>query len=278
MAPTAKEATLDIPSGVSDADNIHLFYRYAGEGPPLVWLHWLWGEPAWMEQHQRLAERFTIYVPDLPGYGQSSLPDWVTNPADLAIVLLQFIDALSLKQPLVVGSCIGGWIAAEMALLRPQCLGRLMLINPLGLCMDWTATPNVFYAAPEQVPNFFFVAADLPQARAYVPDRSEWSETFLQNRLVSSKFVFDPYLHSRTLAHRLHLLTTPALILWGEEDPLLGVEHAELWGSLIPQAQNTVIPGGGHLPYVEKFDAVMHSLLSFISTGTSDEKNKEKAQ
>lgn len=273
MAPSTTEATLHIPSHVPNADGIQLFYRYSGEGPPLVWLHWLWGEPGWMEHHRRLAERFTVYVPDLPGYGESSLPNWVTSPADLAIVLLQFLDALSLKRPILAGSCIGGWIAAEMALLRPGSLGRLMLIDPLGLCIDWTATPNVFYAAPEQVPNFFFTAADLPSAQAYVPDRSEWSETFLQNRLTSSKLVFDPYLHSRTLAHRLHLLTTPTLVLWGGEDPLLGVEHAELWCSLISQARSTVISGGGHLPYVEKLDAVMDALVSFAPTETSGEKN-----
>ena len=268
MAAASREETLVIPSGVPGAEDTRLFYRCAGEGAPLVWLHWLWGEPAWMDQHARLAEQFTVYVPDLPGYGQSSLPEWAHSPRELAVIVLQFLDALSLERPIIVGSCLGGWIAAEMALVRPQRLTRLILIDPLGLCSDWVATPNIFYAAPDQVPGFFFVDGGQNQARAYVPDRAEWSETFLENRLTSSKLVFDPYLHSRTLAHRLHLLTTPTQILWGEEDPLLNVDHAALWASLIPHSQSTVIPSAGHLPYVEDLNAVAQALTAFVSSET----------
>ena len=269
MVQVSREDTLVVPSGVEGTEDTRIFYRQAGSGESLVWLHWLWGEPAWMDQHQRLAERFDLYVPDLPGYGQSSLPDWAQSPRELAIILLQFLDALALEQPIVVGSCVGGWIAAEMALLRPQRLSRLILIDPLGLCEDWTQTPNVFYANPEHVPGFFFADASGAQARAYVPDQSEWSETFLENRLTSSKLVFDPYLHSRTLAHRLHLARTPTLVMWGDKDPLLSPDHAAQWAALMPHSQSTVIAGGGHLPYVEDLDAVVSAVTAFVSTETT---------
>lgn len=261
MVEVSREETVVVPSGVEGADDTRIFYRQAGDGEPLVWLHWLWGEPGWMDQHQRLAEHFTVYVPDLPGYGQSSLPDWVKSPTELAVVLLQFLDALALERPILVGSCVGGWTAAEMAIFRPGRFARLILIDPLGLCEDWTQTPNVFYANPEHVPGYFFANPDLAQAQAYIPEQSEWPETFLENRLTSSKITFDPYLHSRTLAHRLHLLTTPSLVLWGEQDPLLNPDHAELWASLIPDARIAMIPGGGHLPYVEDLNTVVSEVI-----------------
>ena len=266
MIQVQREETLIIPSGVEGADDARIFYRRAGEGAPLVWLHWLWGEPRWMDQHQRLAEQFTVYVPDLPGYGQSTLPEWARRPRELAIILLQFLDTLSLDRPSLVGSCLGGWAGAEMAVLRPERLSKLVLIDPLGLSQDWTKTPNVFYANLPDVPGFFFSDTSRGQAQVYVPDRSEWGESFLENRLTSSTLVFDPYLHSRTLAHRLHLVTTPTLVLWGQQDPLLSVDHAEVWANLIPGAQSRVIPGGGHLPYVENLEAVVGAVEEFVLT------------
>ena len=266
MIKAQREETLIIPSGVEGADDARIFYRQAGEGAPLVWLHWLWGEPRWMDQHQRLAEQFTVYVPDLPGYGQSTRPEWARRPRELATILLQFLDTLSLDRPSLVGSCLGGWAGAEMAVLRPERLSKLVLIDPLGLSQDWTKTPNVFYANILDVPGFFFSDTSRGQAQVYVPDRSEWGESFLENRLTSSTLVFDPYLHSRTLAHRLHLVTTPTLVLWGQQDPLLSVDHAEVWANLIPGAQSRVIPGGGHLPYVENLEAVVGAVEEFVLT------------
>ena len=155
-----------------------------------------------------------------------------------------------------------------MAVVRPERLSKLVLIDPLGLSQDWTKTPNIFYANPPDVPGFFFSNTSRAQAQVYVPDRLDWDESFLENRLTSSTLVFDPYLHSRTLAHRLHLVSTPTLVLWGQQDPLLHVDHVTVWSSLIPNAQSQIIPGGGHLPYVENLEAVVSAIEEFVLTKT----------
>jgi pimeloyl-ACP methyl ester carboxylesterase len=239
-------------------------YRHAGHGPALLWLHWLWGEPSWLPHHQRLAESFHLYVPDLPGYGSSTLPEWVRTPHDLAVVLLRFLEALPLQRPIVVGSCLGGWVAAELVMLRPERLARLVLIASLGLVTDWTKIPNIFYTDPARLRSYFFAQPDTPLATAYLPDLVHWSDRFLHNRETSARLVFDPYLHSRTLGHQLFLLTAPTLVLWGERDPLLGPEHATLWTSHLPDAHSVIIPGAGHLPYVEQTDAVVAAIRTFV--------------
>lgn len=259
-SPRLETQVLHLP-GESD---IRLSYRRAGQGQALIWLHWLWGEPGWMYHHARLAELFQLYVPDLPGYGRSTAPDWVRTPHDLALLLLRFLDSLGLQQPILVGSCLGGWVAAELALLRPERVSRLVLIAPLGLVRDWTAVPNIFYTDPARLPGYFFTEPEGEQGRAYVPRLADWHDTFIQSRSASIRLVFDPYLHDRRLAHRLFLLTTPTLVVWGANDPLLDPSHAGVWTSSLPQAHSATIPDAGHLPYVEKPEAVVEAIRTFV--------------
>ena len=60
----ATEEMLVLRGNSAARADVPMFYRHSGQGPPLVWLHWLWGEPGWMPHHQQLAERFHVYAPD----------------------------------------------------------------------------------------------------------------------------------------------------------------------------------------------------------------------
>ena len=260
-SPRHETQVLRLPGGA----DIRLSYRHAGQGQALVWLHWLWGEPGWMPHHTRLAEFFHLYVPDLPGYGRSTAPEWVRTPHDLALLLLRFLDSVALQRPILVGSCLGGWVAAELALLRPERLSQLVLIAPLGLVQDWTAVPNIFYTDPARLAGYFFTEPEGEHSRAYVPRLADWHDTFIQSRSASIRLVFDPYLHDRSLVHRLFLLTTPTLVLWGTDDPLLDSSHTALWTSSLPQAHSALIPDAGHLPYVENRDAVIQAIRTFAA-------------
>ena len=59
----------------------------------------------------------------------------------------------------------------------------------------------------------------------------------------------------------------PTLVLWGREDPLLSVDHADLWTSLVAGSESVVIPGAGHLPYVEDLGAVVGAIETFVDVG-----------
>ena len=265
MAAANTEATVTISSTVPGGTETEIFYRQSGNGPPLVWLHWLWGEPGWMPQHEKLSEQFTVYVPDLPGFGQSGpLPSWARRPRDLALMLLQAIDKWGLDKPTVVGSCLGGWLGAEMAALRPEKIDKLVLIAPLGLALDWIKFPNIFYANPDDLFSFFMVDnGGEERANSYMPHRKDWSQAFLTNRITSTTITFDPYLHSRTLPHRLCLADVQSLVIWGENDPLVSKDHAALWDSHLPNSSSLIIPRSGHLPYVEECDAVVTAITKF---------------
>lgn len=239
-------------------------YQRAGEGPPLVWLHGLWGEPGWELHHQRLAGRYTVYAPALPGYHGSSAPDWLADMEDVATLLAEFLDALGLDRPHMVGHSLGGWAAAELAVFRPSSIRSLVLIDPLGIAIDWTQIPNIFYNDPAALPGIFFANPSLQAARRYVPPPVEWDERFIMNRVASTRVAFDPYLHSRKLGIRLRFANVPTLIIWGEQDALVSADHAKEWRARMPKADVSIVKGAGHLPHVERPEECVPLVLDFL--------------
>src|SRR5437870_8325517 len=74
-----------------------------GEGPPLVYLHGAAPSAVWLPVHERLAERFTVYAPDHPGFGLSERPERVTGVEDLVLHYADLLAALQLERPVLVG-------------------------------------------------------------------------------------------------------------------------------------------------------------------------------
>ena len=104
-----------------------------GTGTPLLILHDEMGHPGWLQFHQSLARNFTLYIPQHPGFGESPPLDWVMNMRDLAGWYLEALDDLGLGPINVIGSSLGGWLAAEMATMCPTHFKNLVLLAPTGV-------------------------------------------------------------------------------------------------------------------------------------------------
>src|SRR5262249_56579156 len=104
-----------------------LRYLKGGAGRPVVVLHHSTGNPGWIPFYERLGERATVYVPDMPGYGQSARPEWAREPRDLAILLLQALTRLDLPRVALVGLGLGGFVAAELGTMGQERLRPLRL-------------------------------------------------------------------------------------------------------------------------------------------------------
>ena len=103
-----------------------------GEGPPILYLHNGGGFDPEHEFVRLLSTRRRLIAPSHPGFGRSSLPDWIDTCDDIAYVYLELLDRLGLRQVDVIGCSIGGWIAAEMATKSPERLSKLVLVCPRG--------------------------------------------------------------------------------------------------------------------------------------------------
>lgn len=259
---TPQTETLFLP--IAGEVDVRLSYRHGGQGQSLIWLHWVGDDSNWSQYHQRLSEHFHLYVLNIPGCGGSTLPKWASSPRDLAVLVLGFLDALQIQNPTIVGTCLGGWVAAELATLRSERIAKLVLIDPLGLALTEESSSEIETSHATTSRRLLAQAV-----RASLTGNVPWpfpppSDSLPS--LIDTWQGFDLPLHSDALERHLPLSTTPTLLLWGEHDSLLSLRHIALWTSLLPYAKGAVIPGAGHLPYFENCTAVVEAIKAFVAT------------
>src|SRR6187399_2610702 len=104
-----------------------------GSGPPLLYLHSAGGETEWMPFHEQLARHFTVYLPAHPGFADSKGLEQIRDIYDLAWHYVDFLQEQSLAPISIVGFSLGAWTAVELAILRPQLVKKLVLVNAAGV-------------------------------------------------------------------------------------------------------------------------------------------------
>ena len=107
--------------------------QHGGEGEPLLLLHSEANTSSWSDFHDELAANFEVFAPIHPGFGGEETPNWLTDVTDLSFHYKDLLEALNVNNPLVVGTSIGAWIAADLAIHFSSFLKGLVLFGPLGL-------------------------------------------------------------------------------------------------------------------------------------------------
>ncbi len=100
-----------------------------GKGPPLVYLHSAGGEMDWTAFHDGLAKNFSVIAPAHPGFSLSEGLDQIDDIHDLAWHYVDFFEQFDLRNVPVVGFSLGGWLAVELAILRPELVGKLVMVE-----------------------------------------------------------------------------------------------------------------------------------------------------
>ena len=104
-----------------------------GSGPPLVVLHGGGGSVSTMPFFDRLAEQFEIFAPTHPGFDGTPIPDRFENMEDLTFLYLDLMEALDLKDAVLMGFSMGGWAAASMAVMTTERISKLILVDAVGI-------------------------------------------------------------------------------------------------------------------------------------------------
>jgi len=262
-------AMSDAPTQPIEAAGITVDLRRAGSGAPLLVIHGELGVPGWLDSFARLAEHYDVVVPSLPGYGQSSRPDWIMGVHDLAAWVTWFARDLEVRSPLnVIGCSLGGWIAAEIATVAPQFINRMVLVGAMGIKPDkgeifdyfldsgMTGLRRAFHRPDESAEFLRYWGKD------WAPEEADLVE---QHREMTCRLAWKPYMHSLTLRHLLRGVRTPTLLVWGREDAITPLDSGEIYERAIPRARLVTIPNCGHMPEMEKPAEFAELVRSFLN-------------
>jgi pimeloyl-ACP methyl ester carboxylesterase len=238
-----------------------------GQGAPLLYLHGGGGIGLDVTFLERLAQQRRVIAPSHPGFGKSSLPDWLDSIDDIAHVYLELLDRLSLTRVDLVGFSIGGWIAADIATKVPERLNRLVLIGPVGVKTgkpDKLDVPDVFAMAREKLDALrFHDPANNPVDLAKLPD--DQLNIVARNNETLALLTWEPYMHNPKLNHRLHRVNVPTLFLRGASDGIVSADYLERYARLVPNARIDTIAAAGHLPHVEQRETTAAKVLQFLN-------------
>src|SRR5499427_3305238 len=130
-----------------------------GQGSPVLYLHGGSGLAMDAPFVELLAGERRVLAPSHPGFGKSSLPNWLDSVDDIAHLYLELMDRLGLTRIDIVGLSIGGWIAADLATKVPERLERLVLIGPVGVKTgppDRLDVPDVFAMSQDKLDRLRF--------------------------------------------------------------------------------------------------------------------------
>jgi pimeloyl-ACP methyl ester carboxylesterase len=247
-----------------DVAGVRTHLLRGGRGAPVLVLHPEFGANRWFPYHDALAAHFQVFAPDHPGFGQSDRPEWLDGIDDLVFHYVDLLDTLALERVSIVGTSLGGWIAAELAVAHPERLERLVLVGAAGLKVDGVERFDVFLHPIETTLQHLF--HDPSRAAQFLP--TDFGPDVIvrgyREATTLARLCWNPYLYNPKLPQRLRRITVPTLVLWGEHDTFLPLPHGEAYARLIRGATLQIVPQCGHFVPFEQTDIFAEQVAQFL--------------
>jgi pimeloyl-ACP methyl ester carboxylesterase len=249
----------------TEIGDISLETLTAGDGRPLLFLHG--GD--YFAQHrdffESLARRWRVIAPRHPGFGGSARPVGFRSVHDLAYLYLDLLDRQDLRDVVLVGSSFGGWIALEMCVRCLQRVGRVVLIDSVGVKFGGREERDIadVYALPnaELLRRMFFDPARAAPNYAGLDDGE--AASIARDRAATALYGWRPYMHNPGLCQWLHRVRVPTLVIWGENDGIVGPGYGEKLCRSLPDARFHMIRQAGHYPQIERASEVADAVERF---------------
>ncbi len=225
----------------------------AGRGKALLFLHGIDGLEASAEGLRELAKSFHVYAPSHPGFGESDLLVGLDRVDDLGYFYLDLLDELGLDRPAIFSTSFGAWSACEMLSKEPGRSSAVVLASPLGLKTaerQEHLVEDIFMLSRDEVSERLQVGEPVKQDLLAMDERQ--LRRTLRNDEALSLYGWTPYMCNPKLGYRLHRISCPTLILWGEQDAMIAPKYRERWRSAMPAASIGIIPAAGHRIHADK--------------------------
>jgi pimeloyl-ACP methyl ester carboxylesterase len=257
--------TADVLSSIK-VNDIRLDLVDRGQGRALVFLHPGIGLDPAAPVFDCLAGRFRLIAPTHPGFGTSELPRGIDTVDDLTYLYLDLMDELDLRDVVLAGVSLGGWIAAAIAVKSTAQISRLVLANAVGIKVGGRECRDIadIFAVTEAEFNALAYSDPSIAARDYqsMPDAD--IRMVARNREATARYTWSPYMHDPKLKARLHRIRIPTLFLWGTADRIISEQYGRAYCAAIPNARFEPIARAGHFPHIEQPDEFARRVIAFV--------------
>ncbi|AEH08462.1 MULTISPECIES: alpha/beta fold hydrolase [Protofrankia] len=269
-------------------------YIRAGRGPALLLIHGVGdNSQSWRGLVPLLARGRTVIVPDLLGHGESDKPRGDYSIGGYACGMRDLLTVLGIDRVTVVGHSLGGGIAMQFAYQFPERCERVVLVATGGVCPDLHPVLRTVATTPGSgLVLSLATASPLRQVGWAVTRTLRWLRTDLGRdaddlmRMFDNLHVntaraaflrtlrssVDSHGQAITMLDRCYLAAgMPYMIIWGEHDAVIPVEHARIAHAAMPSSRLEIFEGAGHFPHhsdPERFRAVLEDFLATTRPAT----------
>jgi pimeloyl-ACP methyl ester carboxylesterase len=213
-----------------------------------------------------LSAQAYVVTPTHPGFDGTSRVPWLDSAADLADAYLDLLAELGLDAVMVIGNSVGGWVASEMALRDIQ--GRVksvVLLNATGIRPDNAGqVTDIRGMAPQAIGQLSFYNQALRPDPAAMS--AEQRAAMAGNQQTLAVYSGEDFMFAPKLRRRLHRVTVPVLVAWGEEDGIVTADYGRAYAGAFSNGRFTAIAKAGHLPQIEQPGAVLAAIRDFADT------------
>jgi pimeloyl-ACP methyl ester carboxylesterase len=249
-----QEEPMEFETLTFDIDGVHTVVKAIGKGPAVLALH----GAATIEGHQwarGLADRFKVYLPFHPGFGESGPAPHFAGMQDMTVHNLRLVSALGLDRPHLVGHSMGGWMAAELAVVAGERFGRLVLNAPAGLNHPDHPGADLSKIPPQEFPaylahrvevalRYFPGGAEAPSPEHFGAAREKEGQAL--GNIVKVFGMGHP-----NLGRWLSRIPNETLVIWGDKDRMLPASQAPVWAERIRKARVHIVRDVGHFAMQE---------------------------
>jgi pimeloyl-ACP methyl ester carboxylesterase len=236
-----------------------------GEGRPFLLLHGGGGPQSVAGFAELLASRgpARVITPVHPGFGGTPRPDGLASIAGLAALYHELLDRLGLREVTVIGNSIGGWIAAELALLGSPRIRALVLADAAGIEVEGHPVTDIFPLSMDELARLSYHD---PAAFRIDPDAMTEAQ---RAGMAANRAALAVYAGTRmadpSLRARLTAIGYPTLVAWGDADQIVDPDYGRAFATAIPGARFLLLPGTGHLPQLETPQLLFQAVWDFAA-------------
>lgn len=247
--------------------NLNIRYYNGGKGEPLLVLHGGNSHAGpWAKNLRELSQRYTVYVPDFPGFGLSQKMEGEFYIPELVSFVRDFANAVGLESFYLMGHSLGGGVAASYALQYPAQVRKLILID--SMCMgDEIAVWVRMLSLPGLVRSIGKGVVGLLRGVKWITEGMFRSMEFIlpvsEASLIIGASAANLQTQTFVLTKRLSEIVPPTMIIWGNKDRIVPVKQAYAAANVIPDCQLRIM-GGGHCAYQDRLPEFSRLVKNFL--------------